>query len=496
MRSLDAKSTRQMIRTVPKYGLAAICLLYIAMAGIFASVNLDIDEFGFIRDPYELLGGDYTVGYLKQHRIAEAVSTALKSYYFYWTYRPLFSPLIAEKDKSTFATQEHEFGYVKPDSVAKDDRQALEKYRQRLIVPEPDRFYKHGAGKPLLSAIASIPQLALLRLISPSDKNLLYYQYRYNYHGIFIVARLVQVLAGLATILIVYWILAREYDKTRALIGAACAGFFPTAIEYFPNLHHDSILAPFLVLSLYFFVKQHYKKAGIFFGLALATKNVAIFMLPVFAVQVIHDFIEMRRAVPAFDWRTTLRKLTGPAKTVAIGILVMLPFANPISYAREILTPVTHRATDLRGENVEQLGTLSGRIGSQEHQGASVERPSVRFFGLMLRLETDDFFFLAIAVVLFYSSPRDSLMRMSFLFLLMSLPYGLIFGYGLNYRSLQFVPFFALLIGLSIPRQYAIAFLSLLLLVDVVYCIDPITVNALHTPAVIDGGSGPIPSSR
>jgi hypothetical protein len=103
---------------------------------------------------------------------------------------------------------------------------------------------------------------------------------------------------------------------------------------------------------------------------------------------------------------------------------------------------------------------------------------------------------LAIAVVLFYSSPRDSLMRMSFLFLLMSLPYGLIFGYGLNYRSLQFVPFFALLIGLSIPRQYAIAFLSLLLLVDVVYCIDPITVNALHTPAVIDGGSGPIPSSR
>ena len=476
-----AKPRRDMKHVGLKYGLPAVCLLYIVMAGIFASVNLDIDEFNFIRDPYELLGGDYTVGYLKQHRIADAASTVLKSYYFYWTYRPLYSPLIPEKDKLMFATQEHDFGYTKPASVSRGDPQALTKYDQRLIVPEPDRFYKHGAGKPLLSAIASIPQLALLKLISPNDKNLLYYQYRYNYHGIFIVARLVQILAGLATILIVYWILARECDQARALIGAACVGFFPTAIEYFPNLHHDSILAPFLVSSMYFFLKEHYKKAGLFFGLALATKNVAIFMLPVFAVQVIYNLVETRRAASVFDWNVALRKLAGPVKAVVIGILILLPFANPISYASEILTPVTHRAEDLRGENVEQ-STLSGRLGSQGHQAAAVERPSIRFLGLMLRLETDDFFFLAIAVVLFYSTRQDPLMWMSFLFLLMSLPYGLIFGYGLNYRSLQFVPFFALLIGRLIPRQYAIAFVSFLLLVDVVYCIDPITVNALHTP--------------
>src|ERR1019366_5522943 len=246
---------------------------------------------------------------------------------------------------------------------SKDDRQALTKYGQRLIVPEPDRFYSHGAGKPLLSAVASIPQLALLKLISPKDKNLLYYQYRYNYHAIFMVARLVQILAGLATILIVYWILAREYDQTRALIGAASVGFFPTAIEYFPNLHHDSILAPFLVLSLYFFFKEHYKRAGLFFGLALATKNVAIFMLPVFAVQVLITMLEARRSSPDFNWSVMSQKLAGPVKAVVIGFVVLLPFANPISYASEILTPVTHRQTDLRGENVEQ-STLSGRLGS------------------------------------------------------------------------------------------------------------------------------------
>ncbi len=393
-----------------------------------------------------------------------------------------------------FATQEHDFGYTKPASVSKDDRQALTKYGQRLIVPEPDRFYSHGAGKPLLSAIASIPQLALLKLISPNDKNLLYYQYRYNYHGIFIVVRLVQLLAGLATILIVYWILARECDQTRALIGAACVGFFPTAIEYFPNLHHDSILAPFLLLSLYFFLNEHYKKAGLFFGLALATKNVAIFMLPVFAVQVIFNLMEARRASSSLEWKATLGKLTGPLKAVTIGVLVLLPFANPISYAREILTPVTHRATDLRGENVEQ-STLSGRLGSQEPEVAAVERPSIRFLQLILRLESNDFFFLAIAVVVFYSPRQDPLMRACFLFLLMSLPYGVIFGYGLNYRSLQFVPFFALLIGRLIPRQYAIAFVSFLLLIDVVYCVDPISVNELHVP-VTRGISGPVLLSR
>jgi Dolichyl-phosphate-mannose-protein mannosyltransferase len=464
-----------------RYGLPVVCLLYIVMACVFASVNLDIDEFGFIRDPYELLGGDYTAGYLKQHRFRDAAETALKAYYFYWTYRPLYSPLIRESDKTMFQTQERDFGYAKPASVSKGDQEALAKYNRRLIVPEPDRFYSHGAGKPLLSAIASIPQLFLLQIVSPNGKNLLYYQYRYNYHAIFIVARLAQILAGLAVILIVYGILLREYDQTKALIGAAAVGLFPTAIEYFPNLHHDSILAPFLILSLYFFIKEHYKKAGLLFGLALATKNVAIFMLPVFAVQLLLNLIEAQRSSPQHSRDAVRRILAGPLKMAAISFLVLLPFANPISYASEILTPVTHRATDPRGENVEQ-STLSGRLGSHGDQLTAAERPDVRFLQLMLRLQSNDFFFLAIAAALFYSTRQDRLMSLCFLFLLMSLPYGLIFGYGLNYRSLQFIPFFGLLIGRLMPKQCAIIFVSFLLMADVVYCIEPITANEGHVP--------------
>jgi hypothetical protein len=156
----------------------------------------------------------------------------------------------------------------------------------------------------------------------------------------------------------------------------------------------------------------------------------------------------------------------------AIGCLVLLPFANSTAYASEILTPVTHRATDVRGENAEQ-STLSGR-------------PGIRFLQLMPRLESNDFLIMAIAVVVFYSTRQDPMMRLCFLFLLMSLPYGLIFGYGLNYRSLQFVLLFSLLIGRLIPRQYAIAFLSFLLLVDAVYCADPMTVNEIHVPITHD----------
>jgi len=466
-------------RTARRYLLIAVSFLYLVMAGIFASTSLDIDEFSFIREPYEVLGGDYTIAYLKQHRFGEAASTALKSYYFYWTYRPLFSPLIPAKDKRMFERQEHEFGYVAPDRVSKDDPQALARYNKRLIVPEPDRFYSHGAGKPLLNAVASIPQLALLKLLLPADTNLLNYQYKYNYHPLFIVTRLVQLLAGLATVLIVYWILAREYEGWRALVGAACVALFPAAIEYFPNLHHDSILAPFLVLSAYFFFARHYKRAGLFFGLALATKNVAIFMLPVFAAQILATLLAMSSA-SALRWESVRPELSGLLKVLAISFLVLLPFANPISYASEILTPVTHRAWDPRGENVEQF-TLAGRTGSQA-DAAVTERPSFRFANLLLHLQTSDFFFLALAVCLFFSMPRDPFMLMCFIFLLMSLPYGLVFGSGLNYRALQFVPFFALLAGRFAPRRLAVAFVGLLLFVDVIYCIDPITDNGLHTP--------------
>src|SRR5262249_9105416 len=159
-------------------------------------------------------------------------------------YRPLFSPIIDEKDKHLFQREETRFGYTKPVSVQRaTDPDRIAKYAQRLVVPEPDRFYRNGTGKPLLPAILTIAPLGVTQLISSGDRNLLVIQHTFNYHPMFILARLAQILSGLFTILVVYWILAREYDQTKAVLGAAVMAFFPVSIRCFPNLHHDAILA-------------------------------------------------------------------------------------------------------------------------------------------------------------------------------------------------------------------------------------------------------------
>jgi hypothetical protein len=467
-----------------KRPLYVLCFLYLAMSGIFASSSLDIDEFGFIREPYELLGGDYTVGYLRQHDYAAAARTMLKSYHFYWKYRPLFSPLISKDDQRSFEAEEQRFGYVKPQKVAKGDAQALAKYQHRLVVPEPDRFYSHGAGKPLLSAIVSIPQLALVGLFTRQDRNLLYYQYRYNYHPIFIVTRLVQILSGLATILLVYWILAREYGAQQARFGAAMVALFPIAIAYFPNIHHDALLPPLLVLAAYLFIKQRYWVAGIFLGLALASKNTATLLLPVFAFEICWNAWRARtRPADGTEPYALVRHLKGFAVTAAVALLVLLPFANPVSYAQEVLTPIMRPARDLRGENVEGF-SLSARLhGASDEPARTSVRPEIHLVRLLLRFDSDDLFFLVIAFFLFWSSRNDPLTRVCFVFLLMAFPYGVIFGHDLNYRSLQFVPFFALLCGRLAPRGHYAAVVAVLLGIDVLYCIDPITANSLHTPA-------------
>lgn len=470
-------------RVARRYGLLVLCLLHLALSAIVASSNLDVDEFAFIREPYELLGGDYTTGYLREHNFGAALKTLVKSYHFYWKYRPLFSPVVTANDQQAFHAEEIHFGYVKPTSVAKDDPDFLTKYGRRLVVPEPDRFYSHGAGKPLLPAVLSIPQLALVKALSPGNRSLLYYQYKTNYHPIFILARLVQILSGLITIILTYRILEKEYDWTKALSGAALVALLPVSIKYFPNLHADSLLAPFCLASAYLFYKGKYWSSGSFFGLALASKNAAVLLVLAFVAFTIGNVLHARRntATPKQSYWPN-REMVGLAKVVILGVLVLAPFANPIAYAQEILTPVTHRERDMRGENVEQF-TLEGRLSGTAPSGAiSAPRPEIRFVQMVFRSESIDFFFLVIACLLFWSIPRDRLSTLCFTLLLCALPYGLVFGYGLNYRSLLFVPFFAILCATFTPPRYLLGLAVAFLGIDLVYCIDPIRTDTLHVP--------------
>jgi hypothetical protein len=466
-----------------QYGLYLVLAVYLVLATGVAMTNMDMDEFNFIREPYELIGGDYTVGYLKAGEYGQALRTMAKSYAFYWKYRPLFSPIIADRDMAAFQAEEQRFSYVKPDSPSATEAGAADNYQRRLIVPEPDRFYKHGAGKPLLPALLSIPQLALLKVFGVEGKMLLAYQFEHNYHPVFILVRLAQILAGLASILILYAILARYHGREKALLGSAVFAFFPTCLLYFPNIHHDPIMVPFAILAAYFFVEGKFGRAGLFFGLALASKNTAIFLVPAAGLYVLVEVARRwRQGDGAGAGRALRRGLVGGVVCLAVGGAVLSLFADPVAYAEEILTPLTHRAYDPRGENVESF-SVGAQLREQpcgSLEGTARSRPEVNLVSRLLHFQ-NAFFFLVPGFLFLCQRKLGGLSLFSFLLLCLVFAYGLVFGTELlYYRYLLFIPFFVLLVtDVATPRPLG-WLLALLLVYDAVILVDPLSVNALH----------------
>jgi hypothetical protein len=113
---------------------------------------------------------------------------------------------------------------------------------------------------------------------------------------------------------------------------------------------------------------------------------------------------------------------------------------------------------------------------------ASAMRPDLRLAESILRLRDVGFFFLTLSVFLLLARRHTSLTRLSIIVLLLVLPYGIVFGYGMEYRMLLFVPFFAILCTDVAPRRLLLSFTLLLLLVDALYCINPIISDSFRMP--------------
>jgi 4-amino-4-deoxy-L-arabinose transferase-like glycosyltransferase len=332
----------------------------------------------------------------------------------------------------------------------------------------------------------SIPQAWLTALVTSGGASLSDIQRTHDYHPIFILTRVVQLLAGLATILIVWWILIREYDPTRALLGAACVALFPLSIVWFPNLHHDSILAPFVLLTAYMFYRRQYAWAGVCFGLALASKNVAVFLIPALLAFAVWNAWDSGGGGLGGNRRQRLTVgLRSWAFAMFLGGVVLLPFANPISYAREVATPIIHRKYDTRGEDLRRY-TLSGKLDARKRQGTKAVRsdlrPEVRAINSAVGLQEVWFLFAALGVLALLSRHNRPLARMCLLVLLLSVLLAPVFGHDLNYRMLMFVPFFAILaVDISRPKPL-LGLLAVLLAIDLVYVIDPMTATTIHLP--------------
>jgi hypothetical protein len=462
-------------KTRNRIWITVICGSYLVLAGIFSTTTLDVDEFSFVREPYEILGGDYTVGYLQRHEYASALKTLAKSYYFFWNYRPLNAPVIREDHRSMFSNEEKEFGYVKPAPVQFNDPDAIEKYQARLVVPEPDRFYAHGAGKPLLPALLSTPQLLLLKSFGISKDRILNAEYHKSYDPVFIIFRLAQIFAGLASILLVLKILEKEIDTKRAYLGALIFAIFPVTIKYFPNLHHDAILVPFVLLAVYLRTVKRYVAAGAAYGLALASKNLAIILLPAFAVDVA---IQGFRFWNELELTTTLAflraRLANLAVIGAVAIVTLLPFANPVSYAQEILTPLISRPVDSRGENVNQW-TLKGIVNNEPNLS-----PQVKFAQKFLYFNDLGFLFLVLALCLAIQGPRTRITRLSLIVIVLYLPISSIFGLLLDWRTLLLVPFFAMAAAELLQLRQLRWLVAGMAVLTLIYVSDPSKTDVLH----------------
>jgi hypothetical protein len=409
----------------------------------------------------------------------DAFKVALKSYFLYWNYRSFGGPVVKEKHKLLFEKEELKFQYEKTELARHEDKK-LEHYKKRLIVPEPDRFYSHGAGKPLLPAVLTIPSLALTQLATLGGKDLLYYQFNYNYHPVFILVRLSQIIAGLLCILLVYNIIKREISEERAIFGAAIFGLFPLSIQYFPNIHHDPIMIPFIIASAYLFIKGKFIKAGIFFGLALASKNTAILMVPVVIVySITMSILTLRQNSGPIFGVYVKRQLTGIIIFTILGGAVLTLFANPIPYAKELSKPIIHQDT----ESGKPSKVHYGKILSDKTRvpGNSSLRPEVNLIKLLGYNSL--FLILILAIPLIAEKLNSPLSRFSFFFLMMIFPYGLILGTGLSYRYLLFLPFTAFLAAEILRREHLKYILLLLLVIDAIFLVDPMTTKTIHALA-------------
>jgi len=456
--------------------------IYLLLAGIFAATPLDIDEFTFLREPYEMLGGDYMLGYLRLHDYSDALKVFAKSYYFYWNYRPLNAPVISPKDRFLFSREEQQFGYTRPNAVRLNDPAAVEKYRARLVVPEPDRFYSHGAGKPLLPAILSIPQLALAKVLGITTDRFLNAQYGERADWIFVVFRLIQMLGGLACVLLVFRLLEKTLEIQKAYFGTLIYATFPLTIKYFPNIHQDSTLVPFFLLAVYYYLGGRYAASGMAYGLALASKNLAILLLPALLLDIAaQGLCRLRQGGLAAAFAFLRPKLAGLLIMGMVAFAVFLPFANPVSYVEEILTPVISRPIDPRGENVSQW-TVKAMVGN-----VSALSPQVIFAQKFLYFDDLGFMFFVLAACLAVQKGLSSLGRISLLVLVLYLPMSSIFGLQLTYRTLLLGPFFCCLATEVLrPRQLKLLAAASICLA-LIYVSDPGRTDLIHNRSQAGG---------
>jgi hypothetical protein len=126
-----------------------------------------------------------------------------------------------------------------------------------------------------------------------------------------IAARLPSIMASLASIVVVYHIVADLADRRPALLSALFLTLSPFDMQFAPTAFTDPLMVALALASWLLALKAHYLGAGLLAGLAFMTKPTAIFFLPMLPF-----FTALGLAK---QWRT--RKLAMAIARVALGFL-------------------------------------------------------------------------------------------------------------------------------------------------------------------------------
>jgi hypothetical protein len=168
-----------------------------------------------------------------------------------------------------------------------------------------------------------------------------------------------------------------------------------------------------------------------------------------------------------------------------VALVTLLPFANPVSYVHEVLTPVAGRDFDPRGEDVESF-SLGAQI-TGEATSSSVTSSNVQVSKVVLLQQfvksivpwNTHLGFVVLAILACGPRIKDDVFAISFIFLLMMLPYRIIFGSGLGYRSLIFVPFLCIVASRMTTLRWGLSAAAFLAVVSFVMLLDPFAAQGL-----------------
>lgn len=103
----------------------------------------------------------------------------------------------------------------------------------------------------------------------------------YSYGDSFHPAQFVSIAFSALSMIPLYLIASKVFDKRTALVSLLILAVMPLNIVYSAWVKQDAMLMFFFLWSLYFYISQRPYASGALFGIALLTKEFALFLIPI-----------------------------------------------------------------------------------------------------------------------------------------------------------------------------------------------------------------------